>query len=470
MEDITVIDKRRTMSRSIDRRRVLKGAAATGLGLGAASQTFSIPSIMAQDKAPVVFWTTHTDLGFEALTKIGEDYNAQSDAFTVEVVQRPPAEVTDSSSLITAVRGGEGPDVYLLDRFIVAERAAQGLLQDLSGLMEDSGDNPELTDRYVEFAAAEAIYNGAPYALPFDTDVRMLFYNTRMLKDAGVDTSGWAPENGAITLDEAGEAFNKLNVVEGGKFSQVGFVPYFNQGWHYTYGFLFGGEFFDYENCEVTPDNEGVLAGAQWVQDYCVANDADMMYAFIQNAMRPGAPPTDNPFVQQRMGGMISGNWMFAQLPNYMGDAAKDVAYTLIPVPKAGDESATWAGGWSGVVPQGAKNTEGGYDFARYLCGVEGSRTYVEINNNLPVLNDLLADKELLGEDLMWCVENLFPTTHFRPPLPVGAKYWDELTTAYQAIYLNQATPADAYAQAKENTQSEMEAGGYCPITNPVGG
>jgi multiple sugar transport system substrate-binding protein len=169
------------------------------------------------------------------------------------------------------------------------------------------------------------------------------------------------------------------------------------------------------------------------------------------------------------MGGFISGNWMFAQLPNYMEGGADDVAYTLIPVPNAGDESATWAGGWSGVVPEGAKNPEGGYDFVRYLCGPDGSRTYVEMNNNLPVLNELLSDTELLGPDLTWAVENLFPNTHYRPPLPVGAKYWDELTSAWEAIYLNQATPADAMAQAKQNTQSEIEMGGYCPIASPVG-
>lgn len=145
----------------VDRRKVLKGTAATGIGLGAASSAFAVPNILAQEKAPVVFWTTHTATGFEALTQIGEDFNAQSDAYTVEVVQRPPADVTDSSSLITAVRGGEGPDVYLLDRFIVAERAAQGLLQDLTEFMEAAGDNPDLTDRYVPFAAAEAVYNGA---------------------------------------------------------------------------------------------------------------------------------------------------------------------------------------------------------------------------------------------------------------------------------------------------------------------
>jgi len=121
------------------------------------------------------------------------------------------------------------------------------------------------------------------------------------------------------------------------------------------------------------------------------------------------------------------------------------------------------------VIPQGAKNPEGGYEFARYLCGPEGSRTYTEMNNNLPVLNELLTSKDLFDENLQWFVDELFPTTRNRPPLPVGAKYWDELESAWQAIYLNQADPATAMATAKQNTQADLDAGGYCPVAKPAG-
>ena len=48
----------------------------------------------------------------------------------------------------------------------------------------------------------------------------------------------------------------------------MGFVPYTHQGWHYTYGFAFGGTFFDEAACAVTPDEAGVVAGHQWVYDY----------------------------------------------------------------------------------------------------------------------------------------------------------------------------------------------------------
>jgi hypothetical protein len=86
------------------------------------------------------------------------------------------------------------------------------------------------------------------------------------------------------------------------------------------------------------------------------------------------------------------------------------------------------------------------------------------MNNNLPVLRELLEDTSLFDENLTWFVNELFPSTRNRPPLPVGARYWRELENAWQAIYLNTSEPADALATAKENTQVDLEAGGYCPI------
>ncbi|MDQ3654060.1 MAG: extracellular solute-binding protein, partial [Chloroflexota bacterium] len=148
-----------TAGKQVTRRSLVKGAAGAGALAAAGSAVFAVPMVNAQEKAPVTFWTTHSDTGLAALQKIGEEFNAQSTTSTVEVVQRPPADVDDSSSLITAVRGGEGPDVYLLDRFIVAERAAQGLLQDLTPMMEEAGDNPDLSEAYVDFSAAEATYD-----------------------------------------------------------------------------------------------------------------------------------------------------------------------------------------------------------------------------------------------------------------------------------------------------------------------
>jgi len=459
----------RIVGRTISRRGLVKGAAIGGavVAIGAPSAAFFAPTVIGQEKSKVTFWTTHSDTGLEALQQIGTDFNAQSDQYEVEVVKRPDAEVSDSSSLITAVRAGQGPDTYLLDRFIVAERAANGLLTDLTPFMEAAGQNPDLSEQWVTFSAAEATYDSKPYALPFDTDVRALFYNKDLLDAAGVDYTAFDATNGPTTYDKMGEIFQALNTDDGDNFSQMGYVPYFGQaGSIYTDGFAWGGEFFDYENCEVTPNNEKVVAAANWGKNYIeTIGGFDKVNKFVAAALKVGAAPTDSPFLQKRLGGMIDGNWQFATFRKYIPDS--NIGYTFIPTPAEGDTSYTWAGGWSGVIPEGAKNPEGGYAFLQFLAGPSGSRTYVQKNNNLPVLRELLADKSLFDENLSWFVENLFPTTKNRPVLPVGAKYWDELKSAWEGIYLGQSSPEDALGQAKENVQQDIEGNGYCPIAAP---
>lgn len=453
--------------KQVSRRKVLKGAAATGLGLGAASSVYLPTAFGRQESGEVIFWTTHSGLGFEAMEKIGEDYNAMDTGHTVQVLQQPPSSSneTDSAALITAVRSGVGPDVFLLDRFIVGERATSGLLQDITPLMEDAGDDTDLTTQFAGFAAEEAQYDGGIYALPFDTDLRALFYNVELLREAGADMDAWNKDNGPMTWDSISELLLSMDVADdNGALTQAGFVPYFSQGWHYTYGFAFGGDFFDYENCEVTPDAELNLQGYQWAQDYCEAAGFQELYDFRQPSARPGSPPTDSPFIQGRLGAMISGNWEFAGFANYAPDTEYD--FTFTPVQNEGDPSVTWAGGWSTVLLEGANNPEGAYDFMKYMCGPDGQRTYVEINNNLPTNLELLGDVELLGEDLSWFADQ-FDTTRNRPVLPVGARYWDEMTAAWELIYTGESSPEDAMATAKENTMADMEAGGYCPIAAP---
>ena len=86
----------------------------------------------AQDVREVTFWTGHGEPDLTALEQIVDNFNAENPDINVTLVQIPPGEETDVTRLMTAVWGGSGPDVCMLDRFIVAQRAADGLLEDLT--------------------------------------------------------------------------------------------------------------------------------------------------------------------------------------------------------------------------------------------------------------------------------------------------------------------------------------------------
>lgn len=445
------------ISRKFNRRRLVQGSAGVAAA-GAVSMRFAVPMINAQEKKPVTAWTTHADDDLKAVQKIVDEFNAQSTTTEVKLEQVPGSE-TDSAKLITAVRGGTGPDAYMLDRFVVPERAANGLLQDLTDLLDGQGFDPDLKATYIEFAANEATYQGKPYALPFDSDARGMYIHNDLLKEAGADPAMYTLDADPVTWDEFKDVMSKL-IKEGssGNYERFGFVPWMEQGWHYTYGFSWGASFFDKEKCEVTPDDPKMVEAMQWIYDYSKEFGPDKMQAAITT--QEGAPPSENPWLQGRVAAMITGDWWIKLAETY----GPDLDYTIakLPVPEAGMESSTWAGGWSWVVPQGAKNPEGAAEFLIYAAGEPGQTIYTQDTAHLPTVAALMDKTELYDERHAQFAAVLLPLAKNRPPLPVGGKYWDELTAAYEKIYLNQEEPGQALSQAKENTMTLLNQ--FCPI------
>lgn len=449
---------RKMRSGRISRRHFMQSAAALGISATSISSALRANPSRAQEAATVTFWTTHTEPDLSALQMIVDSFNEQSSGVQAELVQVVGDE-TDTTKLMTAVRGGTGPDVYMLDRFIVAQRAAEGVLQDLSEFL----GGEDLSEVYIPFSWAEANFQGTPFALPFDTDARALFYNRGLLEEVGVDPAELDVANGAITFDRLTEIANMLNETDqDGNFSRMGFVPFAHQAWHYTYGFAFGGTFFDAEACAVTPDEAGVVAGHQWLYDYTAALDPQKVNAFGgPYAATVTVPEEQDLFVTERVAFAITGDWFLNTMAKFAPEL--DYGLTIMPVPASGDESATWAGGWSMVIPQGAKNPEGAWEFLQYIAGEPGQRTYVTETAHLPTINALLEDAELFpDEQHLFFATDLLPTAKNRPPLPVGARYWDELTTAWEKVYLNQEEPAAALATVKERVQPDLQ--GFCPI------
>jgi len=446
---------RQFRSHRIDRRTFLKGTAALGVSASAVSGALrATPSARAATE--ITMWTTFTANDLDNVQAVVDGFNAQSTGPQVKLVGVPPAQVTDVTKLMTAVRGGTGPDLYLLDRFIVAQNAATGLLQDLSSLGADS-----VIGNYVPFAQAEASFNGKVYALPFDTDARALYYNKGMISGAGFDPAELDQTKAPVTWDRIAEIAAKLDVKDSnGNYTQMGFIPWLNQGWHYTYGFSFGGQFFDYANCQVSPDDANVVAAFQWVQDYCKNLGADAVNAFGSPSMQPGFDPAQHPFHIGSLAMQITGDWEIAQMAQYAPNI--DYGITWMPVPKTGDASVTWAGGWSVVIPQGVKNVDDAWTALQWIAGDPGSRIYTTKSAHLSTVKSVIADSTLF-EGAHNFFAGMLETAKNRPPLPVGAEYWDSLTTAWQKTYLAQSAPADALKEVKDQVDADL--GQYCPIT-----
>jgi multiple sugar transport system substrate-binding protein len=423
------------------------------------------PQEQPQARGEVVFWHEVAEPGASVIKDMVDQFNATDSAVTIKV-RMVTGNETDIAALTAAVRAGEGPDIYMLDRFTVAQRAEQGILQDLSGFMEEDGGVASFQNQYLDYAWAEVMFEDKPYGLPFDTDARALWYNKGMLEDAGVDPAQLDPANGPITVDELREIARKVDETdESGQYTKVGFIPWADQGWHYTWGFAFGGDFFDEENCQVTPTDDGVVGGFQFMYDWAQEMDPKKVQAFLSTYAQCTGPVTCDftspaeawPFIQgNRLAMVVSGDWPIA----WMEDAPKiDWGVTFIPVPDEGAESATWAGGWSWVIPTGGKNPQGAWEFLKWGTGPEGQQIYGEETAHMSTLTEL-ADVPSDPEHEFF--KELLAVANSRPPLPVGALYWDEMSAALEAVALNESQPEEALQQVQERVQSQL--GELCPL------
>lgn len=362
----------------------------------------------------VTFWHGSTDVEQEALEEIVRAFNEQQPDVKVEAVYIAQQGEGQNEKLLAAIAGGNPPDVAYFDRFEVGSWVAQGSLTDLTEYADQ--DNIE-DNNYYEYAINEAKYEGKLYGLPMDTDARLLFYNKDHFKEAGLD-----PENPPKKIAELEEVAEKLTIKKGNRFERIGFIPWYGQGWMYTWGWVFGGEFYDEDTGQVTADDPKIVEALQWMTDYAQEYGIENLTAFTDSA----GSGAESPFLT----GQIS---MVVTVPSMVGSIKKykpDLNYGVAPIPTpTGDDFTTWAGGWSFVIPKGAQNEEAAWEFMKFAAGPEGQKIYSEKTGNLAsikAINDELHTDDPIMKEFV----DILPQARHRPVISEGSLLWNELVQA----------------------------------------
>jgi multiple sugar transport system substrate-binding protein len=413
----------------------------------------------AADATEVKFWTSHTPPASDSLANIVNAFNTANPDICVKMTIVPGSE-TDVAKLLTAIRGGVAPDVYMADRFTVPQRAAEGVLAELP-------EAASLASEHLEFAWNETQFQGKTYALPFDTDARALFYNIDLIEAAGEDPADLDIANGPPTIERVVEIADAITTESGGNYDVMGWIPggpgpggqpgAIDQGWHYTWGFVYGGSFADIGACQITPTDQGVVDGYQFLYDWAQDHDPEKVSRWVSTNVPPNAPAQQNPFVTGKLAMVITGDWRIGEMATYAADT--NYGFTFIPVPNEGDESATWAGGWSQALIPDSQVRDQAWKFMQYIAGPEGQSIYVKETAHLPTIKSLLEDASLYDERHATFLD-LLEVAHNRPPLAVGAAYWDALTSAQGSVELNTKEPQAALQEVIDAVQPQLDAVG----------
>ena len=109
------------------------------------------------------------------------------------------------------------------------------------------------------------------------------------------------------------------------------------------------------------------------------------------------------------------------------------------------------------AVPRGAKNPEGGFEFARFATGPIGQEIYTRDTAHLPTLKAMLERKDLFEDSYHEVFLEMLPFARSRPALPVGALLWDELTSARDYVINGDKTPQQALDDVVSRVQPELD-------------
>lgn len=150
----------------------------------AAGLLLSTSMAYAQD-VTLQFWDNQqTESGLSGFQKAAVDrFMAENPNIKIEVTTVPYPEY--QQRLLTAVQGGNPPDIATLDQIWVGAFAQAGAVEDLTDEAKAAGLS---RDQFFGGAWDSAVFNGGLYGIPFNVDVwQFSFYNKALLDAAGVD-------------------------------------------------------------------------------------------------------------------------------------------------------------------------------------------------------------------------------------------------------------------------------------------
>jgi multiple sugar transport system substrate-binding protein len=393
---------------------------------------------------PVLIWHNYTQGDYTNFAVIVNDFTKANPDYKVEADYVATSSGSqENEKLLTAIAGGKPPDVAEFDRFIVGSFAFRGALNDLTDRAKSAGIS---SDQYLPFAWNEASLRGKLYALPIDTDARALYYRKDFFDKAGITTLPQTPDD----LTKLGD---QLTTKNGNQFTRFGFIPTMDQGMLYTWGWVWGGSFYDESTQKVTPNDPKIVDALTWMVSFAKKYGEENMTSFV-DAFGSGA---QSPFIAGLVAMDPNGNWQIGQIQQY----APNTSYGIVAFPHpAGTQPTTWSGGWSWTIPNGSKNVDNGFALASFITNEAEMSKWCSATQHDPTRVAALKDPAFSSGNQK-VFSDLLPNSHYRPVIPEGNMLWNELLTATSNAMYGKVSPKDALDQVANDVNTQLQKDGW---------
>ncbi|MFE6691368.1 extracellular solute-binding protein [Streptomyces sp. NPDC057743] len=367
----------------------------------------------------VTFWDTSNDAEKATYRKLAEGFQKEHPKVHVAYVNVPFGDA--NAKFKNAAGGGAGaPDVMRTDVAWVADFANLGYLAPLDG-------TPALADTadYLPQAVGSTKFGGRTYAAPQVIDTLALFYNKKLLADAGVPV----PK----TFAELGAAAAKIKAKTGATALYLrGDDPY----WFLPYLYGEGGNMVDAAYKKVTIDNAaGVRAFRtlkHLVDSKAAVTDATDGQENQLKALKDGtvAMAIDGPWDIE---GARAGK-AFADKGN-LGVA---------PVPGGSTAKGSPQGGWDLSVYAGSKNLNAAYAFVKYMSSAKVQQQTTERLSLLPTRKSVYNAPSVKHNEMVAFFKPAVDGAVQRPWIAEGNSLFEPLKVQMNKVLTGAATPEQA--------------------------
>lgn len=419
-------------------------AACGGKAPGNASEGNNAPSggTTGNDSNEVVeldFWTFWgSEQRRPVIEKLIDDFNKSQNRIRVKHTYYPFGDIWTKE--LAAVAAGNPPDVIINDINSTAIRAEK---KQNVNLQEFLAKDQSIKDRFYPELWNTVLYKGEAYALPFNTDTRMMFYNKTLFKEAGLD-----PEKFPNTWAELEEAAKKLDKKSGDKYTVIGYSPQYG-------GFDWGSIAMNFDGGRNWFDENGkpvVNAPAKLeAMEYVIANADRIGQKNLDAFKAEFGSKQANPFIAGKVAIWPNNTTFYTEIRDY----GQGLDFGIAPIPEKTPGSGHWSigGGFVIEIPAGAKHPAESFEFMKYMTDVAAQKYWAEKNFD-NVANIKAAEDPELAKNPIYkaAVDNMKWTKVF--PTPLNAPDFQKLIDPQRDAAILKKTPAK---EALDKAQADVE-------------
>ncbi|WP_165000763.1 ABC transporter substrate-binding protein [Xylanivirga thermophila] len=362
------------------------------------------------------------DSQFQYVKKAAQKYMDLNPHVTIEVTGNSTMD-----KVLAALTGGQGPDVFDNLWPNIATWGEKGALLDLTDYVNNDAEFKK--DDVLPAAWNLSTYKDTIYGIPYTLASSELYYNKKLLKEAGYDNP---PE----TMEELVEMADKLTKVnDKGEIEQLGFLPDYPWLDNVLWPVTFGAEWIDKDANKITFDSPDMAAAYQWQVDiykkYGVEELSKFKSGFGKDAQ--------SPFLTGDLAMCFFPEGMIGMVAKYAPDLDYGIANIPYPADKPDLKGSMFVTSRVYCINSKSKNPDAAWDFLAFWANEDNMKEWSNgqqkkgaLVSRASVLNNMGSEVPQELKDVAKMLQS--PNVRSFPMLPYINEYLsiinDEMTLA----------------------------------------